>query len=1149
MGRIALAIMPLHIIRRGKIMDESKLKKNVNNTNVVDLKKTENQLIKENEELFDVNNLSMLFEEHEDEQFEDMARHANHKRKLLDENIPVEMPDSYIESAGFATTFNTQLGSFKRFFRSDLRGSRLRAKAENATKIKDDSKEFGKARKKVLSLAKKYVRKKLREQNDDAGLALSANQERDVEIMMPFMKTGKSASDKDIMRMYATNPAEAFKLCVDDFMSIDVSQLKLESDTDFAKSTKKIRAIMAKTEAMKKLLTHHRDSLGDRVIELGEQVEHLDRLSGYFCARGNLLLNNYYITHYNSELTYIAHRELEPMWDGENDATPKSLRKIYKREDELQEVSNLIHGVEMATFFFKHGYNTDDEEAQKEFKDLYKNKLSEKNRLATMDSFVHHSKSIDGAGNTAIGSFLQFVTWVQRAKRRTDYGAPMYNDSVAKLQLLPAVIRNHNFGEDLIKTHGDAPEINLNDYIYDPIKHAIQDTRNDAPDPNAPEQANDHDYKLCCEALDNWLTVKGIVNQDTTHMEMAFLDTFLKTAKHWISEHPGAQNTNDAAGKKYAFLQDIVTAISDNLNGSLQKEIPNDIEYLKQHLPVLREDNTVFKNVEESNVKDIPLFLHQPMLNDVTQAAVGDCWLHAGIQATIAQNPMNIKSMFCDLGDGSVIVRLYRLTDKLTGEPSSDYDTASKHPAQFKMQPIYIRLSKDYEEGDGYANDCLWVQLLERAVAVSGLNGQQASKIKDGKVYNTATEITAGSPDVAMSILTGKLYYLKSKDDEYSLPKASIEEEYGLLLMGIPYRIKEKVCDKIKSAKTANPGQHIAEETLLGYINEEQENYINDCNTVLDSCREIKTGIEEMINNNNLPGDFPNLTEVEEIIKTSLWYKDAEKGFAEIVKGNMRLLEEGDTPSYTVKETLGPEIAIADFNSRLQQIKTAIAEAKKASEDYTKSEKAANQDKADINNKLINRMEKTTALVSAVNGFVLRAHDFKALVSFKGKDLEEKIKTYKRSFFAGKTNDNTVKTQNIFTIYQTKYDMRNYNPAQINALINLRESLSENGGGVAVSFGNHCMTALDTAYKDGRWYVLIRDPFNIYNHKYTKKKNGKLSLNSTGFWSLFRPSYYDKKRHLTNYGEGSNFRSGFRGLSWWTLEEYFAGISSTVEKA
>ena len=97
----------------------------------------------------------------------------------------------------------------------------------------------------------------------------------------------------------------------------------------------------------------------------------------------------------------------------------------------------------------------------------------------------------------------------------------------------------------------------------------------------------------------------------------------------------------------------------------------------------------------------------------------------------------------------------------------------------------------------------------------------------------------------------------------------------------------------------------------------------------------------------------------------------------------------------------------------------------------------------------------------------------------------------------------------------------------------------EEGGCVSVSIP-HCVSILDVKEHEGKWFFLMRDPFNIYNSEYTQ--NGKkVSRTSDGFGSVITGQ--NGNRHLQNSRE-ETVRGGFRGTSWIEAQEIYDQLSS-----
>ncbi len=142
---------------------------------------------------------------------------------------------------------------------------------------------------------------------------------------------------------------------------------------------------------------------------------------------------------------------------------------------------------------------------------------------------------------------------------------------------------------------------------------------------------------------------------------------------------------------------------------------------------------------------DTPLFSHEPSLNDVAQGGVGDCYLLAALSAIVSRNPQWIKDCMKDHGDGTVTVRLYE---------------KNIHDGQTGFQANYVKIKKAIPEGDPYAKNTLWVQLIEHAYAASHLHHKQLKpsdkkneqEPKDGD-YNS---IASGTPEEFMERILGR---------------------------------------------------------------------------------------------------------------------------------------------------------------------------------------------------------------------------------------------------------------------------------------------------------------------------------------------------------------------------------------------------------
>lgn len=150
--------------------------------------------------------------------------------------------------------------------------------------------------------------------------------------------------------------------------------------------------------------------------------------------------------------------------------------------------------------------------------------------------------------------------------------------------------------------------------------------------------------------------------------------------------------------------------------------------------------------------RDEPLFAHEPTVEDVAQGHCGDCYALASIAAVAEHSPQLIREMMRDNGDGTVTVRLF---------------ATPKDPIYVRVEKsVPMRISgKTNKMSDLYAKGALWVQMLEKAFAASGLytklkigdrddNLDVSSELEvDNQV--TYTTIEGGTAGQFLKVLTG----------------------------------------------------------------------------------------------------------------------------------------------------------------------------------------------------------------------------------------------------------------------------------------------------------------------------------------------------------------------------------------------------------
>ena len=138
---------------------------------------------------------------------------------------------------------------------------------------------------------------------------------------------------------------------------------------------------------------------------------------------------------------------------------------------------------------------------------------------------------------------------------------------------------------------------------------------------------------------------------------------------------------------------------------------------------------------EYADRRNDPLFPHEPSMNDIHQKGLGDCYLQGAISSLVMNDPEALKDGMCDNRDGTVTVRFYKKREELSDQ---DVERLGKSREELPDRvPVFVTVTKEVPVqkttgADSYSGECLWMQLLEKAYAASGLHKQKESKRKNG---------------------------------------------------------------------------------------------------------------------------------------------------------------------------------------------------------------------------------------------------------------------------------------------------------------------------------------------------------------------------------------------------------------------------------
>ncbi len=140
------------------------------------------------------------------------------------------------------------------------------------------------------------------------------------------------------------------------------------------------------------------------------------------------------------------------------------------------------------------------------------------------------------------------------------------------------------------------------------------------------------------------------------------------------------------------------------------------------------ENTNKIKSKNKSKMTDysnVPLFTHEPTVEDIVQGDVGDCYLLSTLASIVETNPQFIKEMLHENDDHTVTVRFYDDKGKMM------YVTVNK------TVPKDLKADKKGKIKDRYARGALWVKMIEKAFVASGLAvyaNKMESKNASGKM-------------------------------------------------------------------------------------------------------------------------------------------------------------------------------------------------------------------------------------------------------------------------------------------------------------------------------------------------------------------------------------------------------------------------------
>ena len=251
---------------------------------------------------------------------------------------------------------------------------------------------------------------------------------------------------------------------------------------------------------------------------------------------------------------------------------------------------------------------------------------------------------------------------------------------------------------------------------------------------------------MVCRISDAEFKAGDPLDVRSSYAEIADMSSFMDTLQSGLLVRPNSVNSINGEktidGKKIHYVDAAQSQPTHEFEASAYEEFEKHNFHPEKRL---------------RDRSDEPLFDHLPDTDDIHQGILGNCYMLASLSAILRQNPeLILQSMRENPPEEAPGYDPNR--------PETHKKTVTVRFFNDDMEPVYVTVDKTVpklfdpatgRERDSYSRGPLWVQILEKAYAASGLHKGVLSEAEAGTLNASYTDITGGKTDAFIPQLLG----------------------------------------------------------------------------------------------------------------------------------------------------------------------------------------------------------------------------------------------------------------------------------------------------------------------------------------------------------------------------------------------------------